>query len=319
MTTARIGRGAAAPRARARPKGGGRSGGSRRAAPKQPGVLEQAGISPDTVRRLLWGLLIGLVIAALIAAIAVFRVPQRIGTAMGEAVGEAGFAVRRYEIRGVTRMDRQRIDTVVATELRRAMPLVNLAALRQRLLVFGWIADARVSRRLPDTLVIDIVERRPAAIWQHDRELMLIDAAGVVLDHVRLEAMPDLPLLIGPDANRQSAYLDLLLRQAPHLRPQLASATWVGGRRWDLAFQTGEVLALPEGGEAAQRAIGEFARRDQQAQLLGRGFARFDMRIPGRMIVRVSREPGSGVPAIAPDTPPAPPAGATPADIANSI
>ena len=317
MTTARIAKGGPAPRARQKPRSGSRSGGSRRAPPRQPGVLEEAGVSPETVRRLLWGLFIGLLIAAAIAAIAVFRVPQRIGTAMGEAVGEAGFTVRRYEIRGVNRMDRQRIDAVVATELRRAMPLVDLAALRRRLLVFGWIGDARVSRRLPDTLVIDIVERRPAALWQRGRELMLIDASGVVLDRVRVEAMPDLPLLIGPDANRHTASLDLLLRQAPHLRPQLASATWVGGRRWDLAFQTGEVLALPEGGEAAQRAVAEFARRDQQAQLLGRGFARFDMRIPGRMIVRVSREPGSSVPAIAPDTPP-PPAG-TPDDLANSI
>ena len=26
----------------------------------------------------------------------------------------------------------------------------------------------------------------------------------------------------------------------PTLKPQLASATWVGGRRWDLNFQSGE-------------------------------------------------------------------------------
>ena len=43
---------------------------------------------------------------------------------------------------------------------------------------------------------------------------------------------------------------------------------------------------------------------------LGRGFVRFDMRIPGRFIVRVSREPGSSVPELAP--PPAPSARATP-------
>ena len=33
----------------------------------------------------------------------------------------------------------------------------------------GWVKDARVSRRLPDTLVIDIVERTPAALWQKQR------------------------------------------------------------------------------------------------------------------------------------------------------
>ena len=39
---------------------------------------------------------------------------------------------------------------------------------------------------------------------------------------------------------------------------------------------------------------------DQAAQLLGRGLVRFDMRVPGKFIVRVSREPGSVVPVIEP-------------------
>ena len=314
MTSARIARGAGAARARPKARSSPRAVATRKA--RRPGVLEQAGIPPEAVRRMVKWIVLGLIAAAAIAAIAALRVPQRVGTAFAQAVGDAGFTVRRYEIRGVDRMDRQRIDAVVASELRRAMPLVDLGQLRERLLIFGWVADARVSRRLPDTLVIDIVERRPAAIWQHEQRLMLIDGEGVVLEHVRLEAMPDLPLVIGPDANRHTAELGRLLEAAAHLRPQLAGATWIGGRRWDLRFQTGETVALPEGEEAALRAIADFARRDQQAQLLGRGFARFDMRIQGRMIVRVSREPGSVVPAIAPETAPSPGA---PADLANTI
>ena len=68
-----------------------------------------------------------------------------------------------------------------------------------------------MSRRLPDTLVIDIVERQPAAIWQNNQQLSLIDADGVVLEPVRIDHMPDLPLVIGPDANRHIAGLGSLL------------------------------------------------------------------------------------------------------------
>ena len=50
-------------------------------------------------------------------------------------------------------------------------------------------------------------------------------------------------------------------------------------------------------------------------QLLGRGFVRFDMRIPGRVIVRVSREPGTSVPALAPSPDP----GEPPEDLARTI
>ena len=52
--------------------------------------------------------------------------------------------------------------------------------------------------------MIDIVEREPAAIWQDKQRLALIDSDGVVLDRVPVDAMPDLPLLIGPGANRQA-------------------------------------------------------------------------------------------------------------------
>ena len=78
---------------------------------------------------------------------------------------------------------------------------------------------------------------------------------------------------------------------------------------WVHDVQTGEVLALPEGDEAARAAMLRFARMDQQTQLLGRGFVRFDMRIPGKFIVRVSSQPGTIIKD--PPPPPAPAPGQT--------
>ena len=85
------------------------------------------------------------------------------------------------------------------------------------------------------------------------------------------------------------------MTQVPTLKPQLASATWIGRRRWDLAFQTGETVALPEGDESARTALVKFARADKQSALLGRGMVRFDLRVPGKMIVRLPRAPGEAI------------------------
>jgi cell division protein FtsQ len=111
--------------------------------------------------------------------------------------------------------------------------------------------------------------------------------------------MPDLPLLIGPGANAQEKELATLMATVPTLKPQLASATWVGGRRWDLNFQSGETVALPEGYGPASVALAKFARVDRQSSLLGRGIIRFDLRVPGKMIVRLPHalaEPGAPKP-----------------------
>jgi cell division protein FtsQ len=281
---------------------------------KKPAMLEEFGLSAGSGRRVIGWILAGMAAALIIAAILALRLPQAAGIALGEGVGNAGFTMRRVEIKGANRVSRLDIYNVAFDQDSMAMPLVDLEETRGRLLQFGWIKEARVHRRLPDTLVIDVIERRPAAIWQNGGRLSLVDGEGVVLEPVRIEAMPDLPLVIGPGANRHLAMLDGLLRAAPHLRPQVSGASWVGGRRWDVRFQTGEVLALPEGDQPASRALLNFARMDQQTQLLGRGFARFDMRIPGRFIVRVSREPGATVPALAPPEP-----GQTPQDLSRTI
>lgn len=244
----------------------------------------------------------GLVFAAFMLAIGVvvllaLDIPAKAERTAAAAVGHAGFTVSGYQIVGLAHMNRAAIDDVVTDELRQAaaesgsdkapQALVDAGAIRRRLLQFGWVKDARVLRRLPDTLVIDIVERKPAALWQSQGQLALIDSEGVVLDRVPVDKMPDLPLLIGPGANTQEQGLAALMAEVPTLKPQLASATWVGGRRWDLNFQSGETVALPEGYDSAKAALDKFAKADKQSSLLGRGLVRFDLRVPGQMIVRL--------------------------------
>jgi cell division protein FtsQ len=308
--TARIARGGGN-YARSRPKP--RSGGGR--AKKAPGLLESVGIPPGTVRRIGGWLFGAFTIAAIVVAVVFFRLPQLAGFAIGEGIGQAGFTLKRVEITGVNRVSRLAIYNVAFDQYSMAMPLVDLGATRRRLLQFGWIRDARVSRRLPDTLVIDVIERQPAAIWQDHGQLSLIDADGVVLEPVRIDHMPDLPLLVGPAANRHVAELAALLEAAPQLRAQVAGANWVGERRWDIRFQSGETLSLPEGGDEARRALLSFAALDQQESLLGRGFARIDMRDPRRAYIRISRQPGTIVPN--PAAPPDP--GQPPQDLSRTI
>jgi cell division protein FtsQ len=60
-------------------------------------------------------------------------------------------------------------------------------------------------------------------------------------------------------------------------------------------LQSGETIALPEGEGAARQALLKFARLDKSAGLLGRGIVRFDLRVPGKMIVRLPRAPGEPI------------------------
>lgn len=296
-----------------------RRGGGGRAKPRK--AASKVAVPKKIVKRLpvdqgranrIAGLTLGGFLLAIGAVVLVaLDIPAKAERSAGAAVGRAGFTVGGYQIVGINHMDRNIVDRVVNAELQRAadeagsakapQPLVDVGAIRRQLLQFGWVKDARVSRRLPDTLVIDIVERTPSALWQSRGQLALIDREGVVLDRMPITKMPDLPLLIGPGANAHSEELDRLMGSVPSLQPQLASATWVGGRRWDLNFQSGETIALPEGEQASSAALQRFAKVDRSSGLLGRGIVRVDLRIPGKMIVRLPRSPGEP---IAGDPPP---------------
>ncbi len=284
MAEARIKRGESArkrPRVTTRPK----------KAANKPSLWHQfksaLPISQHMLDRLATGAMIVIVGGVVIAGTTMLGVPQYVGTEFAHAVGRAGFEVKRVEVTGIKRMERLTVYAIALDQHSMAMPLVDLEKVRSQLMQYGWIEDARVSRRLPDTLVVDIVERKPAAIWQHNQQLSLVDAKGNILEKVRAdEPTPNLPLLIGADANEQAIAFNQLMSRAPALTPMVASATWVGNRRWDLGFQTGETLALPEGEETAGRSLLRFARVENVQHLLGGKYIWFDMRNEGKLTAR---------------------------------
>ena len=249
-------------------------------------ILARIPLSHVALRRIATWAIVLFVLGGVYIAGAVTGANAAIGAALAEQVGKAGLRVEQIEVRGVKRMDVTTVYAVALDQKSRAMPLVDLDLVRDRLLQYGWVQDAHVSRRLPDTLLIRIVERTPAAVWQNQGQLSLIDRDGVYLEPVSADAMPDLPLVIGPGADRQEPAYQTLMIAAPALKPKVRAATWVGNRRWDLLFNTGETLSLPEGEDEAAKALKLFAEKDGTSNLLGSGYVKFDLRDPTRMVVR---------------------------------
>lgn len=209
------------------------------------------------------------------------------GQQLAFAAADAGYEVSRVEVRGVERMNELKVYERVLGEKDRAMPLVDLHALRGSLMELPWVADARVSRQLPDTIVVDIVERQPHAVLRRPDRLVLIDPSGRELEPVSQADAKGMLQIAGPGAQAQVEALSALLDAAPALRPQVSEAEWVGNRRWNLTFRTGQVLALPQGEEDSAGALMSFARLDGVNRLLGGKVAAFDMRNPDRIYMRV--------------------------------
>ena len=258
-------------------------------------AVDQLPVSRDALRRAGNWLLGGFVFALVVAGTILMGIPQMIGMIVAEGIGDAGFRVRTVQVLNRHQIDSKIIHDIADREAGKPMPLVDLDSIRNELMKLGWIADARVSRRLPDTLVVDVIERVPTAIWQYQHRLALIDKEGIVIGPVDDRKMPDLPVVVGPGANRRATELATLMATAPTLKPLVTAASWQGNRRWDVIFQSGEKLMLPEGDDEAVKALAYFAQEDRRAGLLGKGLVSIDMRDPTRVVARMSREPGSKI------------------------
>ena len=209
------------------------------------------------------------------------------GQQIAASAADAGFEVRRVEVRGVERMNELKVYERVLGERDRAMPLVDLDGLRANLMELDWVGDARVSRQLPDTLVIDIVEREPHAALRKPGRWVLIDQSGHLLEPIPEADAKAMLRISGMGAQERVEDLTALLDAAPALRPQVAEAEWIGNRRWNLTFKTGQVLRLPQGEDESAAALINFARLDGVNRLLGGEVASFDMRIPDRVYLKV--------------------------------
>ena len=278
MTAAVLKRGAVPPRgARAKPA-------TRAAYKPAPATVSLPVERRVLIRRTVIGFVLLLVAAGIVAA-ALAGVPQRLWAGTLAASARGGFEVHQIDVTGNRELSRLDIIGAAFRDPSSAMLTTDLAAMRARLLALPWVADASVSRRLPDGIAISIVERRPIALWQFNRRFKAIDGTGRELTGDRLDRFATLPVVIGPGANLRVREALALLAKQPRVAARVAGATLVSNRRWDLKFTRGEQLMLPEDG--ADAALAHFARMDASGDgLLGRGFDRFDMRLPGKMIVR---------------------------------
>ncbi len=216
--------------------------------------------------------------------------------ALGGAVlawtGSAGVAVRDVLVAG--RVETPAAEILTALDVRKGSPLLAFspAAARERLLALGWVRDARVERRFPNVVYVHLEERRPAAIWQNAGRLALVDETGAVIGDEAVARFSSLRVIVGPDAPEQFATLFAALETRPEMLEHVTAALRIGGRRWNLRLANGMTVLLPEQDIATAWRVLADAVRD--SALLERDLVHIDLRIPDRLVLRLTPAAAQG-------------------------
>ena len=213
--------------------------------------------------------------------------------ALVDASAGVGLRVREVTVTGRNRVPRAAILEAVAVVPDAPLVAIDPAAARRRLEALGWVREATVERRFPDTVMVRLQERTPLALWQRNGKLVVVDREGVVIGGARPERFASLPVIVGDDAPAHAANLLAVIAAQPALRARVKAAVRVGGRRWNLRLDNGIDVQLPEHDVAeAWRRLAEYQRRHR---LLERAITGIDLRLPDRLVVRRAPAPrGSG-------------------------
>lgn len=80
----------------------------------------------------------------------------------------------------------------------------------KRLLKSPWILSVSVRKEIPDTLSFEIKEAVPFALLDMNGHLFLIDESGNLLEEIRGDSIPFLPVLTGDPFNEKEGFYDAL-------------------------------------------------------------------------------------------------------------
>jgi cell division protein FtsQ len=216
--------------------------------------------------------------------------PQRLGYfvvhSMVMATGKVGFNLTDVLVEG---RQNAPIDTILKViKARRGDPLLSYDPyeIKKQLEEIPWIRQAVVKRQLPGIIFIQLNERQPVALWQHQQKHYLVDDKGVVISSENLQPFEKLPIIVGRDAPVQAPQVLRLLEKFPEIRSRITALVRVGERRWDLHIDRTLNVKLPESN--VEEALVRLDLLMKQKKLNSKEVSVIDLRVKNQMVMRLS-------------------------------
>jgi cell division protein FtsQ len=183
---------------------------------------------------------------------------------------EFGLEIASVTISGQAELREQEVLAAAQISPKNSLLFLDAAGARKRLEELPLVKSASVRKLYPDHLVIDLVERAPYALWQKDGKVSVVAADGEPIDQMTDSRFIGLPFVVG------------------ELRPKIKAGVLVSQRRWDLMMTNGVEVKLPEVNPRA--AVATLLRLQREDRVLDRAALSLDLRVSGKMFVRLTEE-----------------------------
>ncbi len=230
---------------------------------------------------------------ALVAGIVLYQVRDPVmeaGTALVSAaqgqLGHTAFAIGEISITGQSLTTEQAIFDALGVEPHTSNVSFDVEAARQRIAELPSVETVNIRKIYPGDLIVTITEKVPVARWRVDGVTFVVDGEGEQIgeDH---GTYGELPLVVGDGAADDALVMIRALQQYPHLQDGMVALSRIADRRWDLIYDTGLRVQLPELGVA--QALKRLDTYQADYQLLDRDVTQIDLRVASIVAVRPTK------------------------------
>ncbi len=201
---------------------------------------------------------------------------------------DAGLVVESVDMLGAKVARADDILNAADIHIGQALLSLDIEQIIAEIEALDWIKNASIRRDFSGDIIINVVEHNPAAVWQVDNKLWIVSDEGVQITDQQLEYFAHLPMISGVGAEMELEALINAISSNEELFTRVETATWVGGRRWDLILKNGIKIMMPETDmEVAWKNLTDL---EQKEQLLARNILTVDFRVKDKTVVRLTPE-----------------------------
>ncbi len=120
------------------------------------------------------------------------------------------FPIKRIAFTGNRHLTDDELRTLAGVRLDESLIMVSGKKIGRQLFRSPWVRSVSLMRELPDTLAITIKEAEPFALLDMNGHLFLIDEKGNLLEELKGDAVPFLPVITGDPFKEKEGFSQAL-------------------------------------------------------------------------------------------------------------
>lgn len=200
-----------------------------------------------------------------------------------------GFVVQHVDVIGEGAISERDVVRALGVASGDYLFETDLRDAQNRIENITWVERAIVRRLWPDRIVVQIIERKPYALWQNSGNIFLVDREGAVISAASLSAHPDMPLIVGAEAPTNYAEFKSLLAEYDTVQGRVSALVYHNTGRWDLLLDDSSTrVKLPAANP--ERALSLLVKLQAAHNVLDREIQSIDLRLPDRITLLPTQE-----------------------------